>query len=89
MAVWTATLEVADLFRAYEDAEESHEAFFAVRDGLAERIRAASFYDEEDYELVDLVEELGDVGDASWFDDVFGRIYDWADDHRIWIETAS
>lgn len=57
---------------------------------IAQRIKAASFYSDEDYDLVNMIEELEDAArddDEHYFDLVWSAFYDWADANRVWVET--
>ncbi len=35
----------------------------------------------------DLLEDLLDTYDPADFDEVWSRVYDWADENSVWIET--
>lgn len=57
----------------------------AYKDAKATPVESDDYYDAE--ELLNLVEELGDVETVSDFDGVWSAFYDWADIARIWIKT--
>lgn len=78
---WTHRLNLADVFN------DENRTFEQRRDEIARRIKAAPFYNTSNYELVDIVEELGDSLDVDEFDGAWDRFYDYADTHRIWVAT--
>lgn len=84
MAVWKHKLHVEGLL--HNDELSTQERWIEI----VRRIRAAGFFDTEDYELVELVDELADAAEAdqlSWISQVWDAFYDWADDHRVWVAT--
>ena len=86
MNKWRYTVKVGDVF--HDDGLSLPEKGEAI----VNRLRAAPFYSDDDYDLQGLVEELEDAAkedDESWFDLVWGGLYDWADANRVWIDTFS
>lgn len=78
---WLHKLRLADVFHNEAYTREQR------RDEIVRRIRAARFYDEEACELVEIVDELAETDTAEYMDQVWDAFYDWADDHRVWVET--
>lgn len=81
MANWKHTLKLADIFH------DDNLPFEQMRDETVRRIKAAKFYDSDDYTLFSIVDELADTDDVPYFDDVWAMFYDWADGERVWVET--
>ena len=81
MAVWLHTLKLGDIFH------DENMSFPAKRDEIVDRIRKASFYDEDDSELNDLIWDLDTADDLEEFDFVWNHFYDWCDRERVWLET--
>jgi hypothetical protein len=79
---WLHTLTLTDVFHNDDLTLEEK------RDAIVRRIKAAPWYSEDDDDLYWLVDELADVDTDSYFDAVFNAFYDWADDHRVWVETV-
>ena len=79
---WDHKLDVSDIFHNDDLTLEEK------RDHIVARIKAAPFFDPDDLELDELVDELGQVDDTGYFDQVWNAFYDWCDiDKRVWIET--
>ena len=78
---WLHKLRLADVFHNDDLTLEQR------RDEIVRRIKAAPFYDEEDYDLFYIVDELADTDTAEWMDQVWDAFYDWADINRVWVET--
>jgi hypothetical protein len=81
MAVWTYRLNIKDVFH------DDNRTIIQKRDEIVRRIKRASFYNEDDTMLFDIVDELSGVEDVEEFDFVWSRFYDWADGKRVWVET--
>lgn len=82
MANWKNRLDLHDVFRV-EDMP-----FTAKRDIVVDRIRKASFFDEDDMQLVDAVNEITVAVNEEEFDEGWDSFYDWCDmDHRVWVEV--
>lgn len=86
MTTWRHTLELADVMHEWE---EDLKSFTEVRDEIVKRIREAPFFDADDDELAMAVEDLEFAETADDFDWPWNEFYDWADDHRIWVETMA
>jgi hypothetical protein len=80
--IWKHKLRLEDIFHS-----EAH-SFTNRRDIIVARIRRSHFWDEDDYVLTELVEELADAPDAKTFDRVWNELYDWFDANRVWVATA-
>jgi hypothetical protein len=78
---WLHKLQLADVFHNETYTREQR------RDEIVKRIKAAPFYDEDDYDLFYIVDELADTDTAEWMDQVWDAFYDWADEHRVWVAT--
>lgn len=81
MAVWHETLNLRDVFHN-EDLE-----FKARRDEIVKRITSLRLFDEDDLEVLQIVEALGDAEDEEEFDEYWDDFYNWADDVRVWVAT--
>lgn len=83
MAAWIYTVHLTQWFHN-EDM-----SFTEKRDAVADKIEFGQWRklsNEPEY-LLALVAELRKTKDTESFDKVFSKIYDLADDDRIWIET--
>lgn len=81
------TLDVSDAFYSGDDTGMLNKAMHDVAE-LVERWQNANFPLDWDFEM--LADELLDAAraeDIDWFNVVWDGIYDWADDHRVWIKT--
>lgn len=78
---WDHRLNLADVFH------NDDLTFEAKRDEIVHRIKAARFYRDDDWTLWSVVDELADTTDTDDFDNVWDAFYDWADAHRVWVET--
>lgn len=81
MPTWKRKLNLVDIFHNDDMLLEQK------RDEIVRRVKAAPFWDEEDIELVEIIEEFEDVDTVGYFDAVWSAFYDWADVHRIWVAT--
>lgn len=81
MPEWFGTLKLSDVF------QDEDTPFPERREEIVRRIRAASFFDEDDYELVEITESLSSASDTQDFDDQWELFYNWADYNRVWVET--
>lgn len=77
---WGYTLDLTDFWRA-------DLPWFKKRDILVGRIEAQPWYDENDYELVDILFDIANVESVQQFDRDWDKFYDYADDNRIWVKT--
>lgn len=86
MPRWFETINLSevwdkDRFNTFEDH----------RDAIVSKLKESFWYkasDEACEDLAWLVDELGDVENYSDFNFVFNRIYDVADEDRVWIDTC-
>jgi len=84
MVNWKRTLDVSEYWKKAQDREID-----AVT--LAKYISAAlTCLCIEDEELNEIIEEFTLLdGNFDDFDDVWCRLYDWADEgHRLWLKTS-
>lgn len=81
MAVWHETLNLRDVFHN-DDME-----FEVKRDEIVKRITSLRLFDEDDLEVLQIVEALGDAEDEDEFDEYWNDFYDWADGVRVWVAT--
>lgn len=79
--MWKYTLGIADIF--YDEEIP----FEVKRDEITRRIRNSRFFSGDDLVLLDIVERLEESLDEDEFDSSWGLFYDYADYHRIWVET--
>jgi hypothetical protein len=77
MANWKLTVDLSALWHAPGSFPER-------RDAIIKEIKASGWVG---FDLAALLSELADTTDEKSFDDVFGYVYDLADEQRIWIET--
>lgn len=82
MVTWAHRLRLKDVFRNEEMTFEKR------RDAIVQRIKASSWYTDDEYDLINTVEELEEASDADQFDEVWNYFYDWADVNRVWVETC-
>jgi hypothetical protein len=81
MAVWKWTLDLEDVFHNEEMTYEQR------RDEIVRRIKAGAWYVEDDFDLVDLTDQLEFAEEQDHFNDYWNDFYNWADDARLWIKT--
>ena len=81
MPVWHHKLQLKDIFRSGEMSFEEK------RDEIVRRIKKASWYDENDFSILDPVEGLEFAQDFEEFDGWWNEFYDWADANRVWVAT--
>lgn len=85
MANWQHKLDVSNVFH------NDDLTLIEKRDQIVARLKAGPWVptDEDDlYEFEMLVEELAEVDDEQYFNQVWASIYDWADtDHRLWVNV--
>lgn len=76
---WKHTLNLKDIFHNDEVSATDRQAI------IVDRIKRSKFWDENDLELVEIVDELAEaeVGDEGPWD----GFYDWADQNRVWVAT--
>lgn len=89
---WARTVNIKSVFRDGNpaDAREHGQAVAKLlREELGD-VMALSIGDEtadglcnQDLDLIAL--DFEDIQDAEDFDDVLERLYDWADDNRVWL----
>lgn len=77
--IWKHRLDLRDIFHS-----EAH-SFTNRRDIIVARIQRSHFWDEDDYELVDIVEELSATETSEEFNGTWDVFYDWADANRVWV----
>ena len=81
MPTWKYKLQLADVWR------NDDLTFIERRDEVVRRIKDSQFWDEDDTELYDIVDELADTDTPDYFDQVWDAFYDWADAERVWVAT--
>jgi hypothetical protein len=81
MPSWKCTLRLADIFHS-----EAH-SFTNRRDIIVKRIKALPIYDEDDFAIWEIVENLAETEDVDQFNGWWNEFYDWADSNRVWVET--
>lgn len=92
MARWSRVVDIKRVFKDGDPAEarEHGKAVAAIlRDKLGD-VMDLSMAEEtpdglrnQDLDLIAL--DFDDITDADDFDDVLERLYDWADDNRVWL----
>lgn len=79
---WKLSVKIGDLHDQYEKGELT---LNEVATQFAARLVSKCSKDEY---ILDLAEELREVYDVAEYDEVLGRIYDYADRQRIWIDPG-
>lgn len=79
MRRWARRLDVSDIFRGDAPWPER-------RDEMVRRVRALDPL-ENDGELQDIADELGDAADGDEWDGPWDAFYDWADFNDVWVVT--
>ena len=94
MTVWKHHVDVTGTFHS-ETLTVAEKAA-----AIAAQIKAAAVYADDDLdlvELVDLVDELADIGERTEvpeaqatadFDDIWSQLYDWADRNQVWLNAV-
>lgn len=92
MANWKPVIDIVEEWDRLEalpsDDRYDEEIFYPTRDALVAKLRTY----KNDYRCVGyifetLLDELAEVQDVDDFDSVRSRLYDWADNKRVWIKT--
>jgi hypothetical protein len=79
MPIWAYKLDLRDIWKL--DGVSFKEQLKVV----VERIRKSNFWDEDDYDLPGIVENLESSEDADEFDEWWDEFYDYCDFRRIWV----
>jgi hypothetical protein len=86
---WKHTLDVSDVFY-HGDPDDVYALNKGMHD-VAERVeRWQNAYFPTDWEFEYIADELVDAAsaeDIDWFNEVWDRLYDWADSNRVWVRT--
>lgn len=90
MANWKIKIDIADIWQKYEDDEDFDafkEELVPILQSYQEEVSDKLDEDEAmDYE--DLVSEIAnDTEDVEDFDNIWQRMYDWADYNKVWLGT--
>lgn len=86
---WKATVEIKDLL----SSDDSPENAIRVGSEMARRLRSKMPADlAQDPDLEEILAHFETVGDAgkfalSAFNATLDRLYDWADEKRVWLGT--
>ena len=85
---WEYTLDVSDVF--YHGPSDREPLFEGMR-GVAKKVeqyQSASWPVDHEFELIaDELVDAASAEDIEWFNLVWDALYDWADEHRVWIKT--
>lgn len=81
MPRWDHTLKLKDIFHNDELPFEKK------RDEIVRRIKSSKFYDKDNYDLWNVVDDLSRAKNVAEFDQDWDAFYDYADSARIWVET--
>ena len=90
MGQWNYKLDVKEPWRQRQEGEITIQQLAAT---VAKRLVKVDFHDEDiNFDRDDFVDELLGLSEtlsatADDFDDVLARLYDFADEHRLWIAT--
>lgn len=90
MANWKATVNLKDLWKAYNELGSLplHELAHETANRLKATLPGAY---ADDYQFESIVDELADFhpeDSVENFDYILLRLYDWADEgHRLWVKT--
>ncbi len=78
-----------DIKEEWKNAEDRNISVNQFSKNLGTRIVQSPFYNREDNELMDIVDEFFSLGDATWddFDVVWDQFYNWADRNSVWVRT--
>ena len=74
---WKHNIELSDFWEREEPIQEKAAE-------IKRRMQKLADFDDE---LNSLLEDLCDCQDVEAFDEVWTMIYDWADDHLVWINV--
>ena len=80
MANWKHRLQLGDIFHSDEIPFEQK------RDEIVKRIKAAKWFDANDFTLEEIVEGIHQSPDTEEFDGWWDEFYDWADRNRVWVD---
>ena len=84
MALWVAKVNIKDEWQKARAGEISVHELVRI---LAPKFRGLVRTDGELEDLIDEMEALDSESTLDDFDDVWDRIYDWADSNHVWIAT--
>jgi len=90
MTRWKHTIRIGDLHGAHERGELTIQQ---VSNRLAGRLRTKFGNIPEDWELLDILDELDDIASnetltAEDYDDVLARLYVWGDYFKVWFDPS-
>lgn len=94
MRIWKLKIYLGDLWIKDERIYDP-EVFKNTTKAITERLKKSYAEIEKKLgfilkdELEDLVIEMEDTDDVEEFNDVWDRLYDWADTNSVWIDTFS
>lgn len=88
MAIWNTSITVSDVFNDESLPLET------LKTTVISRIRDDAFCSallttDDGCELADILDSLCVVDDEDEFNEAWADLYDWADAHRVWIETIA
>lgn len=86
MPTWKFKVDLSDVFH------NDDLTFIDRRDAIVKRLRRGPWNTEkEDFygDFDALLDELSETERIRDFDSVWEYVYDWADEHRLWITTRS
>jgi hypothetical protein len=77
MPVWRRTLNIKQFL-------DPSKPLARVRDPMVSMLRLDGAYDANQ-EFAEIVDWLAEAADVEDFDTALADLYDWADQHRIWM----
>lgn len=90
---WLVTIDLIDIWNKYPSDEITDgDKFLEVRDEVVKRLRAKKdeiekFPSVSMFEFDSIIDCLEITEDMDEFNDYWSQLYDWADDHGVWIAT--
>ena len=76
MSNWKRTVDIKGLIDPSQPVD-------IVADNI--RIRLLEAFGSPDFELAEILIDFEDVGTVEECDEILVRLYDWADENRVWL----
>jgi hypothetical protein len=87
---WRLKVDVADLF---EDLADGRITFGEAQWRVVSRLQQLPIHEDHGWDDVDvfndIVDALAYAESQEEFDDYWDELYDWADEHALWVNTLS
>jgi len=89
---WRFNINISDLIKNYEEDEDTCPFRKGIIDNLNNKISDLGLFATDEQiskfkKIIKNFENLSDSPSADQLDSVMEKLYDWADDNDVWIES--